>query len=133
MSKPDFSKPTVSCGQTFYTVSGLELTKYSDGNLAIVAVILWDDGDKEKLTVSINLAHGQPVQSKDLDEGGFFAKNYCQNERLYDTLLATGWLVLVLVLVLTACTAQAATSVTGATGHVVVPACRIGPNAKILT
>ena len=106
--------PKISYDDESAEVVNLHKAEYYDGNLAIVAELVWNDGNKEKTKVSVNL----PDQAHFLAEGQFFAKNYSEGERVFNALIASGWIV--------------STGHVGSSGYARPPVCVIGPNAVIV-
>lgn len=73
-------------------IRSLRRSIYADGNLAVLANIVWPDGMSEQEPISVNMAHGQPLQSKDLPEGEFFANTNEPRTTFVAALLAAGWI-----------------------------------------
>ena len=92
-------------------VISLRKTEYSDGNLAVVANLIWDDCNAEKVRVSVNL----PDQTNVLGDGEFYAKNWSEGERMFNVLISAGWIV--------------DTGRGGQSGFVRPPVCKIGSDA----
>lgn len=75
-------------------VNKLILTNYADGNTAVLADVVYHDEDgetPEQPAISVNLAHGQQLQSKDLNQGEFFADTN-DKEPIINALIACGWI-----------------------------------------
>ena len=110
------NKPTTNFGGT---VLGLKLDTYrSNGALAVAALMEYDDGERENVVVSVNLAHGQSTESDQLLGGEFAVKNYSEGTAVYNALLVAGWII--------------PTGKTIETGHVNVPVCRLSDKAIVL-
>lgn len=95
----------------------LERSIYVDGNYAVTANLKWPDGEHEANVISVNLAHGQPFQSKDLSPGEvFFDVN--SYDTLHRALLDRGWIELTLN--------------SGQSGHLTYPAVKLTDRAIIV-
>jgi hypothetical protein len=77
--------------------------------MAILATVLYGEGEEE-LALSVNLAHGQALESKDLALGEFFF-DVNKYQCLYDALVLEGWIEV--------------TGQTGTSGFVEYPVVRI--------
>jgi len=101
----------------------LIITKYADGNMAVLAECVIDDtddpmnGQPETNSLSVNLTDLQSpgLLSCDLPKGDFYAKNYSENEWLFNALLKEGWIEL--------------TGIITRSGFVELPACKITEKA----
>jgi len=120
MSQNDL--PRVSFGDNGATVLGLRLDRYrSNGALAVMADLQWGDGEVEpRNPVSMNLDHDDnDYASRKLQDGEFYAKSYSEGERLFNALIACGWIEV--------CGEPARS------GFVRLARCRLTPKAVILS
>jgi hypothetical protein len=70
----------------------IHATKYANnGALAVQLTSMGDFGPEPLTTLSVNMAHGQNAESKDLPEGCFYAKDWSENEELAHEAAASGW------------------------------------------
>lgn len=114
-------KPRFYFGGGSGFIQGIVKQRYQTGTLAISCRIAYFEGDMledvEDDAVSVNLAHGQVLQSKDLKDGEFFA-NVNSREQLYNALVSCGWIE--------------GTGQRGFSGHCEYPVCRLTDKAVIL-
>ena len=102
-------------------IVGLRRDKYrSNGALVVLAATEYPDGQKESVTVSINLDHADNKHmSRALKSNEFFCKNYSEGESIYKALVTAGWIV--------------PTGFSQHTGFVTCPACTINESVAVLT
>lgn len=97
----------------YTTVFMIRLDKYrSNDAVAVLAFVRYPDGDREWSKVSKNLDHGQPLQSKDLEDGEFFAD---MDDMIVAMLVRAGWVAL--------------TGQTGVSGYKTYNVCRLTDKA----
>ena len=109
--------PIVSFGDSSCKVLGFRFSKYlNNDRLAVLVALKWDDGFIENQTVSVNLV--DESNQLLLKETQFFAKNWSEGEPLFNTLVASKWIV--------------PTGWLGSSGFVRPPVCEVGPDAIIL-
>ena len=99
---------------------GLETRPYSSNDALAVLVVIEYPGDEdgpgevESFPISINLDYAEnPVKSKDLPKGQFFAKDYSEGTKIFNALVNEGLIEVV------------PDSSRVATGYVTVPICRL--------
>lgn len=101
--KTNLNIPVPSIGAN---ITGLHFSEYRDGNLACLARLSYPD-DTEDLPISVNI----PEEARELKGGEFFAKNWSENEAIFNALVESGELVVMEKSV--------------ATGYVVAPVCHL--------
>lgn len=70
-------------------ITSIEKSVYKTNNaLAMLANVEYDDGYKEQVAISVNLAEESP----NLPDGQFYAKNYSEGYPIFSTLIAAGWI-----------------------------------------
>ncbi len=94
-------------------IKGLEVTKYADGNPALIGLLQWGDDDyPDEQTLSINV----PASSGLLGKDEFFIKNYSEAVEIYGGLISLG------IITETGKTVQS--------GFVSIPVCKLTEKGK---
>lgn len=71
-------------------IVALGVTEYNDGNLAVLATLVFDDtGEEENVAVSVNISNA----ADNLPPRMFFCKNWSEGEAIFNSLIKSGELV----------------------------------------